>query len=179
VVKRSVGGNPVLPWLLLTLGISFSSALIPFVSIELFIVTVAANEPQLPWLALGAAVAVGQVAGKLFYYYAARGSIHLPAFLHREPRPLTPRRAAWQSRTKRVRGWVEWVKEKCERHPHWMFGTYSVSAVVGLPPYMAMTVLAGLVRMRLSAFIGAGLVGRFIRFSALAASPAMFGGWFL
>jgi membrane protein YqaA with SNARE-associated domain len=38
-------------------------------------------------------------------------------------------------------------------------------------------VLAGMVRMKLSAFLSAGLVGRFIRFSAVAACPAVFAGW--
>jgi membrane protein YqaA with SNARE-associated domain len=42
---------------------------------------------------------------------------------------------------------------------------------------MATTVLAGLVRMPMSLFLGAGLAGRFARFSLLAASPAMFAGW--
>jgi membrane protein YqaA with SNARE-associated domain len=44
---------------------------------------------------------------------------------------------------------------------------------------MATSVLAGMVRMSLSAFLSAGLVGRFIRFSAVAASPALFAGWIL
>jgi membrane protein YqaA with SNARE-associated domain len=43
---------------------------------------------------------------------------------------------------------------------------------------MATSVLAGLVKMRLSTFLTAGLIGRWIRFSALAASPAMFAGFF-
>jgi membrane protein YqaA with SNARE-associated domain len=50
--------------------------------------------------------------------------------------------------------------------------------VLGLPPFMATSVLAGMVRMSLGAFLGAGLVGRFIRFSVLAASPAICAGWF-
>ena len=58
-----------------------------------------------------------------------------------------------------------------------MVGTYGLSSVLGLPPFMATSVLAGMVRMSLSAFVGAGLVGRFIRFSAVAASPALFAGW--
>ncbi|OLR94688.1 YqaA family protein [Actinokineospora bangkokensis] len=172
----------MLTWLCLTLGVAFSSAVVPFVSIELFVLGLAAKEPGIPFLLLGLVVAVGQVAGKLVHYYVGRGSIRLPEFLHRrlharEPKPLTPRRAAWQLRTKRVRAWVESVRARCQEHPRWMVGTYTVSSVVGLPPYMATVVLAGLVRMRLSTFIGAGLVGRFIRFSLLAASPALCAGW--
>lgn len=166
-------------WLALTLGVAFGSALLPIVSIELFLVGLVVQEPQVPWLALGAVVAVGQVGGKLLYYYAARGDLHLPHWLHRRPKtgPPSARQLRWRMRTKRVRGWLDGLRERCHRHPHWMVGTYGVSSVLGLPPYMATAILAGMVRMNLSAFVGAGLVGRFIRFSAIAASPALVAGW--
>lgn len=168
----------MIAWLGLTLGVAFGSALLPLISIEVFLVGLAMQKPNLPWLLLGAAVAVGQVAGKLLYYYAAKGDLHLPAFLHRRKAKLdTPRRLRWHRRTKRVRMWVEALREKCHRHPHWMVGTYGVSSVLGLPPFMATSVLAGMVRMNLTAFLSAGLIGRFIRFSALAASPAIFASW--
>jgi len=67
--------------------------------------------------------------------------------------------------------------ERCRRHPHWMLGTYGVSSLVGLPPFMAMSILAGAVRMQLAAFLSVGLAGRFVRFSALAASPAWVSGY--
>lgn len=169
------------PWLCLALAVAVGSALVPFVSVELFVIGFAMQRPDISWALIAAVVAVGHVTGKLVYFYAARGAIHLPAFLRRrqrEPRVMTDRRLRWQLRTKRVRAWVAWTREKCEAHPHWMFGTYSLSAVAGLPPFMAMTVLAGLVRMKVAAFLGAGIIGRFIRFSLLAASPAVFHGWF-
>ncbi|GAB2774035.1 YqaA family protein [Amycolatopsis magusensis] len=167
-------------WLCVTLGVAFGSAIVPLISVEVFVIGLASSEPGVHWLAIGAAVAVGQIAGKLLYYLAAKGSIKLPKFLHdrlHRERPMTPRRARWELRTKRVRAWLEALRERCHRHPAWMTGTYGVSAVVGLPPFMATTVLAGLVRMPMSLFLGAGLAGRFARFSLLAASPAMFAGW--
>lgn len=170
----------MLAWLCVTLGVAFSSALLPLVSIEIFLVGLVVQEPHIPWLALGAVVAVGQVAGKLVYYYAARGDLHLPGWLHRgRERPLTARRIRWQLRTKRLRAWVETLREKCLRHPRWMVGTYGLSSILGVPPFMATSVLAGMVRMSLSTFLSAGLAGRFIRFSAVAASPAVFAGWLL
>lgn len=42
---------------------------------------------------------------------------------------------------------------------------------------MAMSVLAGLARMGTSFFVCVGLLGRFARFGALAASPGLFAGW--
>ncbi|MCT2585173.1 hypothetical protein [Actinophytocola gossypii] len=169
-------------WLCVTLGVAFGSALIPLVSVEVFLVGLALQEPHISWLALGAVVAVGQVGGKLVYYYAARGQLHLPRWMHRRrraERPMTARRIRWELRTKRIRGWVEALREKCHRHPRWMVGTYGVSSLIGLPPYMATAVLAGMARMSLSAFVSAGLLGRFIRFSAIAASPALVAGWIL
>lgn len=167
-------------WLCVTLGVAFGSALLPLVSIEIFIVGLALQEPHIPWLALGAVVAVGQVGGKLVYYYAARGDVHLPRWMHRKRRekgPVTARRIRWELRTKRIRAWIEALREKCHRHPRWMVGTYGISSVLGLPPYMATAVLAGMARMSLSAFLSAGLLGRFVRFSAIAASPALCASW--
>jgi membrane protein YqaA with SNARE-associated domain len=158
-------------------GVAFGSALLPLINVEIFVLFLVMREPALPCLALGAVVAVAQVSGKMIYYIAARGWLHLPKFMHRRPKPLTARRARWQQRTKRVRAWIERLTEKCHRHPHWMAGTYGVSAVVGLPPFMATTILAGLARMSVTMFVTTGLAGRFIRFSLLAAFPAVLHGW--
>lgn len=168
----------MLVWLSVTLGVAFGSALLPLISVELFLLGLVSQQPDIPWLALGAVIAVGQVAGKLLYYFAARGSLRLPGFLHLRDRPPTPRRDRWALRTKRMRAGLERLTERCHRHPRWMVGTYGVSSVLGLPPFMATTVLAGLVRMNLTAFLSAGLIGRFIRFSAMAAAPAAFTGAF-
>jgi membrane protein YqaA with SNARE-associated domain len=170
----------VLAWLCLTFGVAFGSALLPLISIEIFVVGLALQQPHIPWLALGAVVAVGQVGGKLVYYYAAKGDLHLPRWLRRKNPPgPSPRRERWALRTKRIRMWIEVLREKCHRHPRWMVGTYGISSVIGLPPFMATSVLAGMVRMSLSAFLSAGLLGRFVRYSAFAASPALFAGWIL
>lgn len=169
----------MLAWLCVTLGVAFGSAIVPVLSIEVFVIGLATSEERIPWLVIGAVVAVGQVAGKLLYYLAARGSIRLPSVLHNRlhrPRAASPRRERWRQRTKRVRMWLEALRERCHRHPHWMTCTYGVSSVIGLPPFMATTVLAGLVRMRMSMFVVAGLLGRFVRFSVLAAAPAVFAG---
>jgi membrane protein YqaA with SNARE-associated domain len=169
-------------WLLITFGVAFGSAIVPLVNAELFVIGLCASQHNPHWLWLGAAVAVGQIAGKLLYYLAARGSIKLPKFLHdrlhrvRE-RPPTARRERWHRRTKVLRSKVEALRERCRRHPNWMAGTYGVSSLVGLPPFMATSVLAGMVRMRMSTFLAAGLAGRWVRFSLLAASPALFAGW--
>jgi membrane protein YqaA with SNARE-associated domain len=167
-------------WILLTLGVAFGSAILPLINAEVFLIGLCASQPGLHWLWLGAAVAVGQIAGKSLYFLAARGTIKLPKWLHdrlHRERPMTARRVRWELRTKRLRGWVDQLRERCHRHPHWMAGTYGVSSLLGLPPFMATSVLAGVVRMRLVTFLTTGFAGRWIRFSLIAASPAVFAGW--
>jgi membrane protein YqaA with SNARE-associated domain len=158
-------------------GVAFGSALVPLINVEIFVLALVTREPALPCLALGAVVAIAQISGKLLYYLAARGTFHLPKFMHRTPKPLTLRRIRWQQRTKVIRSWVERLTEKCHQHPRWMAGTYGISSVVGLPPFMATTILAGLARMSMGMFLVTGLAGRWIRFSLLAASPALLHGW--
>jgi len=165
----------VLGWLCLTFGVAFGSSVLPLVSIELFVIGLVTQQPHISWWWIGLAVAVGQVLGKMLYFLAARGSLRLPAFFRREgrpERPLPPWRQRWRVR-------LEWVRERCHRHPHWMFGTHAVSSVVGLPPFMFTTVLAGLAGMSSWLFVSTGVVGRFARFSVLAASPAALAGWWV
>ncbi len=163
----------LLGWLGLTFGVAFGSAIIPLISIEVFVIGLVTQQPHISWWWIGLAVAVGQVLGKMFYFLAARGDWHLPAWLKRKERPekpLSPFRAKWKVR-------LEWVRDRCHRHPHWMFGTHAVSSVVGIPPFMFTTVLAGLAGMSSWLFITTGMIGRFTRFSILAASPALMTGW--
>ncbi|MPY78608.1 MAG: hypothetical protein GEV04_08945 [Actinophytocola sp.] len=167
-------------WLGVTFGIAFGSAIVPVISIEVFVLGMASAESAPHWALIGAVVALGQLTGKMPYYLAARGSIRLPSWLHRTQnnRPASPRRERFRLRTKRIKMWFETLRERCHRHPHWMAGTLGCSAVIGMPPFMGMAVIAGLARLRLSMFLGIGMVGRFARFGALAASPALFASWF-
>jgi membrane protein YqaA with SNARE-associated domain len=170
----------MLGWLCVTLGVAFGSALLPLVSVEVFVIGLLSSHPGLHWPAIGAVAAIGQIAGKLLYYLAARGSLKLPRALHdrlHRERPPSALCERWRLRTKPLRAKLDGLRERCHRHTRWMAGTYGVSAVIGMPPFMATTVLAGLAKMPMSTFIGAGLLGRWIRFSALAASPALFAGW--
>lgn len=164
-------------WFCVTLGVAFGSAIVPVINVELFVLGLVASHPSMHWLLIATAVAIGQMAGKLLYYLAARGSIRLPSWMSRRPQRGSVKPGGHE-RTKRLRAKVDALRERCQRHPAWMAGTYGVSAVVGLPPFMAMTVLAGLAEMPLSLFLTAGLVGRFARYAILATFPAIFMAWF-
>jgi membrane protein YqaA with SNARE-associated domain len=163
----------VLAWLSLTFGVAVGSAIVPVISIELFVLGLVTQQPHLSCWLIGIAVAVGQVLGKLVYFLAARGSLHLPAFLRRKERAeksSSEFKLKWKAR-------LEAVRLRCHRHPHWMLGTHAVSSVIGLPPFMFTTVLAGLAGMSTALFVTTSTAGRFARFTALAASPALVAGW--
>ncbi len=182
----------MLTLLLVTLGVAIGSALFPPLSVELFAVGLALRHPDLPWLLIGLVIAIGQFLGKLVYFYAGRGSIRLPNFLHRKaaiatedvpaaPPPAAPPPTGLRGYWRRLVSWVRslwmWLRAKCQRHPYWMFGATATSSLVGIPPFAATTVLAGLAGLSLRSFALACIPGRFIRFSLLAASPILIKHW--
>jgi membrane protein YqaA with SNARE-associated domain len=173
----------VLTWLWVTLGVAIASSLLPIVSAELFVLAFAARHPHLPVFAFGVVLAVGQVAGKLVYFYAARGSIRLPKFLQGKEKPPKPIpasgiRARWHALVEWVHGAWEWLRVRCHRHPKWMVAATASSSLIGIPPFLATAVLAGLAGLSLPAFLLSCLPGRIIRFTVLAAAPAVVMHWF-
>ncbi|MDU0289435.1 hypothetical protein [Saccharothrix longispora] len=156
----------MLTWPWIAFGLAFATAVVPFGSIELFVIGLVTQRPDIPFAAVGAVVAVGQVLGKLVHYYAALGVLRLPPLLRRAPRPgRAPGRVAT---------WMRAATERAQESPRWMAGIFCVSSVVGLPPFGATVLLAGLTRMRVELFLAIGLVGRFARYCCLAAAPGVF-----
>lgn len=157
-------------WLGLTFGFSLLSALVPVFNAEVYLVGLAARQPQLSWWLLGLVAAVGQMLGKLVFYYAGRGSLQLPARL---------RRKSDKGRGGRWSRWFARFRETARDRPVWAFAVLLASAAIGLPPYAASAVLAGVAEVRLPVFLVSGLVGRFVRFGAIAASPGLLeSAWF-
>ena len=178
----------MLAWLFVALGIAIASSVLPFLSVEVFVVAFAAHHPHLPVLLFGAVTSIGQVTGKLLYFYAGRGSLHLPAFLHRSarasmttdgrgPAPEGGFRRWWHLTWGRLRlAWV-WLREQCHRHPKLLIAATACSALFGIPPFLATTVLAGLAGLSLGTFVAASLPARFLRFTLLAMSPSLVIHW--
>lgn len=164
----------------LTFGVALGSAIVPFISIEAWVVGLGTRWPGVPFWIVGLVVAVGQVLGKLVYFYAARGDIQLPKLLHRKEKVRTKpsRLQRWFGEGTRVHRYYEWVHQKAKAHPNWAAGTHAVSALVGVPPFMASSIIAGLAGMSTTMFVVTGMVGRFARFSFLCASPGMVMAWF-
>jgi membrane protein YqaA with SNARE-associated domain len=139
--------------LLLTLGFGAVSAVIPIFNMEAYIAVAHARTDTYPALLLAFVGSLGQNLGKLVWYYLSLGALDIP-WLRR--RMETPRRQASFQR------WRAFVHGR-----PLMSGVLTfVSAAVGFPPFFAMAMVAGTLRMNVVVFFVAGLLGRTLFFWA-------------
>jgi membrane protein YqaA with SNARE-associated domain len=129
-----------------------ASGFIPIVNAEIFLVGAAALAPRssLPLIALLAAA--GQMVAKSGMYLGGRGVVRLPSEKRKaDLEALRARVERWRSRDLLV----------------------FVSAGLGLPPFFAVSILAGTLRFPFPRFLVAGFLGRLIRFGLIMAVPAL------
>jgi membrane protein YqaA with SNARE-associated domain len=69
---------------------------------------------------------------------------------------------------------IDRVRHRLEGRRWTQILTVVVSALAGLPPLYLVTVVCGALRVRLSDYLVAGMVGRGLRFSALVMLPQLF-----
>lgn len=140
---------------LVLLGLGFVSALVPLVNIE----AVLGARGSIPgmsdnlWL-LALAAALGQMVGKVIWYYLGANSLHW-AWVRK--RIETPKAQA------RLETWRTRIHER----PLLAGSLVFASAFSGFPPFAILSVLAGQLRMNLAQFFVLGLVGRWLRFAAV------------
>lgn len=159
--------------LLAVAGTAFGSAVLPLVSIELVVVAVSSGMAGPGWLAVAAAAAAGQVAGKSLYLLAARAGVSLPTVL----RGRIGATVATTTAGTRNAGRLQRLRERCADHRGRLLGLLSVSSFAGLPPIMLTTVLAGVSGVGLRAYVAICLPMRFARFAVVAATPYLLPGW--
>lgn len=144
-------------------GSAVASALVPLVNIEA-IVALATTEGDAPVWVVVLVASVGQMLGKLVWYVGGR---ELERFGFVARRMAKPRARAsldrWRART--------------EGRPWFTAGVLLLSSVVGVPPYAVIAVLAGALRVPLLVFLVTGLVGRAVRFAAVAGGTAAVVSW--
>lgn len=136
-----------LGWFAGTFAVGALSAIFPLASIEVFLVglvLVRGVDPASASLIVACA-AVGQLAGKLPIYAAARG---VAALQHERLARLRARLGRFANA------------------PHLVLAT---SAVLGLPPFSIMATAAGALAIRVRAFCAIVLAGRALRFALLLA----------
>lgn len=132
--------------------LSLTSAVLPWVNAEVLMLTAVplANTPG----TLGALVGVvtlGQMTGKAAIYWIARSG--------RLPRGTRAEAAL-----------LRW-RERFERCPRSALGVMLVSAVVGIPPFYLVSIVAGTFHVAFGRFLTVGVVGRSIHFGAIAFVP--------
>jgi len=139
------------------LVVAFASALVPLVNIEAYlgvrgaVSTVGTGERL--WL-LGLVAALGQMLGKLVWYRLGASSLEWRWVRRRLEKPSAQARLArWRART--------------SDRPVVAGVVLFVSAFSGLPPFAILAVVAGQLGMSVPAFFTLGLLGRWLRFSAV------------
>jgi membrane protein YqaA with SNARE-associated domain len=133
--------------------VAVASGLIPFViNIEAYLIAVAAIAHASPVPMVGT-VTAGQMTAKLILYLTGMGALNLK-FIHKEKMA----RAA----------------SAFEKHRRHSMAVVGFSSLVGLPPFYAVSLLAGALRLPLVEFMVVGTVGRVIRFGAVYLVPNLF-----
>jgi membrane protein YqaA with SNARE-associated domain len=136
-----------------TLVVCFISGIVPIVNAELFLVGLsmwAVKSPtQLPLIVVMAAV--GQMTAKVLLYYMGQGLFELP-------------RGRWREKIAHARTRLE----KWRTRPYLIF---ALSATLGLPPFLLVSIAAGALKIGFRAFCAIGLAGRALRFAVIVAIP--------
>jgi len=138
-------------WLTFAFGVV--SSVIPIFNMEAYISVVYANTQQYSALGLAFVGSLGQNLGKLVWYYLSMGALDIP-WLQR--RMDTPKRQASFER------WRSYVQGRPVVSGVLTF----VSAAIGFPPFFAMAMVAGTLRMNVVVFFVSGLAGRTLFFWA-------------
>ena len=148
----------MIPEALAAFGVGFVSALLPVVNAEVFQAGASLLQPTPVIAACVVTVTVGQTAGKVVIFTASRRGITRWRSSRAERPSRTP------ARLKKINATLlKWLS-----HPIGGPAAIAVSATVGLPPLAIVSATAGASTIRCSAFAGACLVGRLLRFAALA-----------
>jgi len=139
--------------LLVTLLYGVLSATIPLFNTELFVVGAAVAAGEAMRAPVVVVITVGTMIGKVGIYVGAERLV-----AHAKPR---------------ARERVERVIASLRRRPALTWPIVFLSAVVGLPPFYAVTVASGALRLGLPAFVLVSGVGRLLRFGALMYAPGL------
>ncbi|HJE59231.1 MAG TPA: hypothetical protein K8V84_12095 [Nocardiopsis listeri] len=145
---------------LLAFVVATAGGLVPILNIEVYLLGAVATLDDGALVAMAVAAAVGQTLGKIPYYYVGKGTITAPWLKRRAATP-----GKWATRM------ADW-RAKAEARPIWGAGLLALSSFASIPPFMVVSVLAGVVRMNLVLFCVLTFVTRLARFLILVLAPA-------
>jgi len=124
---------------------------VPFSSVEIYLLGVAAIAPPIAFVPLVLFATAGDMSGKTALYLGGR----------RIERAVPGRRG-------RV---IERLRTTFAQRGRTQGLTLLASAVAGLPPFYLITILCGAVRVPLVRYVVIGTAGRLVRFGALVMAP--------
>lgn len=136
-----------------TFAVGVTSCLVPFISIEVFLIGLTLARGPADAVILIALAAIGQILGKLPLYYATRGLTSLEG-----------RHRKWIDR---LRAWV--ARTRCRPDV-----VLAASALLGIPPFAIASTAAGALEIQPARFAWIIAVCRAARFAALIAIAARF-----
>jgi membrane protein YqaA with SNARE-associated domain len=139
-------------------GFGLLSAVVPLANAEAYVLAARASS----WGTESVVgITIGQSAGKLILFLAARRGRQLPIW-HRRPRVEGPVKPPGRMRRLSARLLALLGTKR------WGLPVVLLAAVVGLPPIYAVAILAGTTSMKAGWFLATVTVGRLARFSLLA-----------
>ncbi|MBL7253911.1 VTT domain-containing protein [Paractinoplanes lichenicola] len=147
-------------------AVGLLSAFLPFTPAEPYLIAAAATTGA-PGVALGVAAAVGQTAGKVLIFLAARGVVRSP-WLRRRSEKRTGKEPG---KVGRLLARLIAIMDR----PRQAIGMLLAGAVTGIPPLLAVSVYLGRTPMRPAVFAAVCLLGRAIRFVTIALAPHLAG----
>lgn len=135
------------------LGVAFASALVPLINIEVYLIGLAAvTSTEHVWL-LAAIAGVGQMIGKLVWFYLGANALRWGWVRRKMENPKAQAKLElWRSRT--------------HDRPLVAALLLFLSAAGGFPPFAIVAVIAGQLRLNVLLFLAVGIVGRTLRFAA-------------
>ncbi len=140
----------------------------PLINIEVYLVGLAAVSPTDHIWLLAAIGGLGQMLGKLVWYYLGANALRWGWVRKKVEKPKAKAKLElWQRRT--------------NDRPLLGGLLLFASAISGFPPFAIVAVLAGQLRMNLALFLAVGFVGRTLRFAAFLGGGDLLGGftgWF-
>ncbi len=131
----------------------FLTAFIPGVTAEVLLVSALLLGPGYLAIPCAVSVSVGQILGKAALYLLSSGAFRLPWLVSSEK--------------------VQKATARLERAGKTMGVIVFTSAVTSFPPFTAITVGAGALRVNFPLFLCLGFAGRMVRFTSLAFFPGL------
>ena len=131
-------------------GLALVSGFVPLVNTEACLVSAAVLSPGAQPFGVALAATLGQMTAKGLLYFSGRGLLRLPVRRHS---------SKVEAIAERLRG----------RGGALIF----VSALTGLPPFYAVSIAAGVLRLAPGSFLLFGLAGRLLRFTAVVLAPRL------